>query len=55
MMKIVNIRKDGSVIEDFKTIFVPKEIMITIRDISERKTDVGSRIQNGNQNTSRAG
>lgn len=53
-MKIINFRKDGSVIEDLRKVTVPKKIVENVRDIAERKTKIRRNGQNGNTDTSRA-
>lgn len=39
-MKIVNISKDGKVIENLREVVVPKEIVRNVNDIVNRKTEV---------------
>lgn len=51
-MKIINVRKDGSIVEDLKKVIVPKNIVANVSDIAKRKTEI-RRKANGNGNKTR--
>lgn len=52
-MKVINIRKDGTVVEDISKVIVPKEIVESVANIAKRKP-TKEKIQNGNKNQTRA-
>lgn len=52
-MKVINILKDGTVVEDMRKITVPKEIVGNVANIAQIKT-IKEKSQNGNKNQTRA-
>lgn len=52
-MKVINILKDGTVVEDMCKTTVPKEIVGNVANIARRKT-IKENVQNDNKNQTRA-